>query len=198
MNSTRIEVPLALPAPHFDDERTIATARQVKPIGRAKVTENWRRLRMLLPLIFLATFCGALGAASVNYYEDRRRVASIAPPVASQSTAEPKVEASPIVIATTTAPTPTVADKSSEAPAGQVKTEAAAPIEEPLTKTVTESAHDQPSEKAALAQGKKATELDATKLTRKRRVNPSDDDAVPASKKGAGRIVDIFSGPHPF
>jgi len=110
MHTTRFEVPLTLPAPHFDDERTIATARQVKPIGRAKVTENWRKLRTLLPLILLATVCGAVGAAAVNYYENRHPVNAVAQqPVTNYSIAEPKVEPSPIAVTSSAVPTPSVA-----------------------------------------------------------------------------------------
>src|SRR5262245_48583750 len=115
MNSTRIEIPLALSAPHFDDDRTIATARQVKPIGRARMTENWRKLRTLLPLILLATCCGALGAASVNYYENRHIVNAVAQPTPKASTVEPRVEASPVTVAAFADPTPNDADKRNEA-----------------------------------------------------------------------------------
>jgi hypothetical protein len=195
MNSTRIEVPLTLPAPHFDDERTIATARQVKPIGRAKVGESWRKLRTLLPLILLATVCGAVGAVSVNYYENRHTVNAIAQPSTNNFTAEPKVEASPIAVAASAAPTPSVADKTNDTV--EVKNEVT-PTDQPETKIVTEPARVEPSDKPAANAEKKTTDADATKLTRKRRVNPPDDDAVRSNKKGAGRISDIFSGPNPF
>jgi hypothetical protein len=191
MNSTRIEVPLTLPAPHFDDERTVATARQVKPIGRARVSESWRKVRTLVPLIFLATLCGALGAAGLNYYEDWHRGESIGQPVISHATAEPKIEPSPVV-ATSATPTPTVAEQRDTVTA-EVKAEAT-PIAEPQAKAVT----DTPVEKAPTGQGRKAIDVEAAKLTRKRRVNSTDENAMPANKKGAGRIVDIFSGPNPF
>ena len=194
MNSTRIEVPLTLPTPHFDDDRTVATARQVKPIGRARVTANWRKLRTLLPLILLAMFCGALGAASVNYYEDRHVVNAVAqsPP----SIAEPKVEASPVVVAASAAPTPNDADKKNEAVPGEPKTEAAG-TDESQTKTVTQRPRDETSDQSGSSPQKRTTDVDATKLTRKRRVTPPEESANPANKKGAGRISDIFSGPNP-
>lgn len=195
MNTTRFEVPLTLPTPHFDDERTIATARQVKPIGRAKVTENWRKLRVLLPFILLATFCGALGAAAVNYYENRHSVKAVVQPVASNSIAEPRIEASPIAVAASAEPTPSVPDKNTEPV--EVKNEAA-PTDHPETKTVTQSAHDEPADKSAATADKKPPVVDATKLTRKRRVNSPDADGTSSNKKGASRIADIFSGPNPF
>ena len=191
MNSTRIEVPVTLPTPHFDDERTIATARQVKPIGRTKVSESWRQVRTVLPLILLATFCGALGAAGVNYYEDRQTVQPTVRPAMTNSPAEPKVESSPIVVATSAAPTPTVAD-TRDAAAAEVKAEAT-PSPQSKTNIVTASSSDKP----ATVQEKKAADIDAAKLTRKRRVNSNDETEIPANKKGAGRIVDIFSGPNP-
>lgn len=197
MNSSRIEVPVTLPTPHFDDERTVATARQVKPIGRAKVTESWRRLRTLGPLILLATVCGALGAAGVKYYEDRHRVQAIAPPVMNKSATEPKVEASPVAVAASTSPTPNVSDKGNEAQSAEAKTEAM-PTEESQTKTVTQPPPDQFPAKPGSTPEKKSADPDATKLTRKRRVNSPAQDAIPANKKGAGRITDIFSGPNPF
>jgi hypothetical protein len=196
MNSTRIEVPLTLPAPHFDDERTIATARQVKPIGRAKVTEKWRHLRALLPLVLLATVCGALGAAGVNYYEDRHKVGAVAQPVLNKPL-ESKPDASPIAVAASATPTPDVSDTANEAESAEVKTETPA-TQEVQAKIVTQPAHDQLSAKPDPTPEKKSSDADATKLTRKRRVNSPDQDAVPANKKGAGRIADIFSGPNPF
>jgi cytoskeletal protein RodZ len=195
MNATRIEVPLALRPPHFDDERTIATARQVKPIGRAKVTESWRKLRTLLPLILLATVCGALGAASVNYYENRHTVNAVAQPSTNNFTAEPKVEASPIAVAASAVPTPSVDEKTKDAVA--VKNEVT-PTDQPETKIVTEPARIESSDKPAANAEKKATDADATKLTRKRRVNSLEPDGASSNKKGAGRISDIFSGPNPF
>ena len=195
MNSSRIEVPLTLPTPHFDDERTVATARQVKPIGRARVTENWRTVRTLLPLILLAMVCGALGAAGVNYYENRHTVNAIAQPSTSNTTAESKVEASPVAVAASASPTPNLADKTSENEPADAKIEAT-PTERPETKIVTQPARDEQTEKPDASE-KKTTNADAAKLTRKRRVNPSDDEAVPSNKKGAGRIADIFGGPNP-
>jgi cytoskeletal protein RodZ len=196
MNSTRIEVPLTLPPPHFDDERTVATARQVKPIGRSKVTESWHKVRTLLSLIMLATFCGALGAAGVNYYEDRHKVDAIAQPVLNNPV-ESKPETSPVAIAASASPTPSVTDKNNEPVSGEVKADSAS-TDEPQTKTVTAPAADAPSDKPAATGEKKPMDTDAAKLTRKRRVNSPDQDAMPANKKGAGRIADIFSGPNPF
>jgi hypothetical protein len=197
MNSTRIEIPVALTAPHFDDDRTVATARQVKPIGRARVNESWRKLRVLLPLILLATFCGALGAATVNFYEERHTVGAVAQPSPNNSTTEPKVEASPIVSVASADPTPNDADKKTEAGPVEPKTEAASSTDESKAKTVNQSTHDESSDQPPPGTEKRPTVADATKLTRKRRVTALDENAAPTNKKGAGRISDIFSGPNP-
>ena len=199
MDITRIEVPLALSAPHFDDERTVATARQVKPLGRAKVTEGWRKARTLLPLILLAVFCGALGAAAVNYYEDRQPAQEIVQPVLTNSAVELKAEASPspVAVAASATPSPSITDKNNEPVSAEMKVDPR-PIDDPETKTVTSPAPDKPSGKPAASVEKKATDSDAAKLTRKRRVNPPDDESVRSNKKGAARISDIFSGPNPF
>ena len=193
MNTSRFEVPLTLPTPHFDDERTVATARQVEPIGHAKVTENWHRLRMLLPLILLATFCGALGAAGVNYYESRQSAKTLTPPVVQNLTPPLQSEPSPVAVAASASPNP---DKEKEAVAVAPKTEAT-PAAEATPATGASPAHDVPPDKPATKPEKKQENPDATTLTRKRRVNPANDDPPIATKKGAARIVDIFGGPNP-
>jgi len=194
MNPTRIEVPLTLPTPHFDDERTIATARQVTPIGHTKVTESWRRLRMLLPLILLATFCGALGAAGVNYYEARRSGETVTHPVIQNLTPAANTEPSPVAVAAT-ADTNSKVDNNKEAVSVEPKPEATPAPEAPPAAN-SSSDRDVSPDKPAMKPEKKNTDPDATKLTRKRRVNSPDEEG-PTSKKGAGRITDIFGGPNP-
>jgi len=194
MNPTRIEVPLTLPTPHFDDERTIATARQVTPIGRTKVTESWRRLRMLLPLILLATFCGALGAAGVNYYEARRSGETVTHPVIQNLTPAANTEPSPVAVAAT-ADTNSKGDNNKEAVSVEPKPEATPAPETPPAATFTPDRDISPDKPAAKPE-KKSPDPDATKLTRKRRVNSPDEEGA-TSKKGAGRITDIFGGPNP-
>ena len=200
MSSTRIEVPLTLPTPHFDDERTIATARQVKPIGRAKVSESWRRLRTLLPVILLATFCGALGAAGLNYYESRGHAEIATQPVTQNLTTPQRSEASPVAVAATTDPNAKPPDKEKEAVSVEVKTESTSAAQtQPVTPAQPDHqvSTDQPPAKSAVKPEKKSEDPDATKLTRKRRVNSPDENPTPAKKNGAGRIADIFGGPNP-
>lgn len=83
MNRTRIEIttiPQELRAPHFDDEATIVSARQVVPIAQAKVVERSRALLSIVPILLAAAVFGALGALGVNYYENRQRSAVVSAP----------------------------------------------------------------------------------------------------------------------
>ncbi len=191
MNATRIEVPVTLPEPHFDDEATIATARQVVPIERARTIEFWRKLRTMLPIFLAATLFGALGAGAVNYYERRHNAAA----TEQQSTnnvapAQVKSEPTPLAIATST-----------DANGGQTANDSVQSQENPgwrdreteanEAKTTEPPASDNSPAKPV----KKIAEVDATKLTRQRRVHP--DGEAPAKSNGAGRITDIFSGPNP-
>ena len=191
MNTSRIEIPLTLAPPRFEDESTVATARRVKPIGRAKVTFPLRKVRTMLPLLLAATLCGALGAATVNYYERRHQV---------ESAAAPKT-----LVSTTTQPAPAAVSASSELSGGKIAdnppaNDSGAEIEAATkaapTKAESEASiarNDEPRESTA-PKTPKNSNGDPAKLTRQRRVRPVDE---PANKNGAGRISDLFSSPNP-
>lgn len=192
MNATRIEVPVTLPEPHFEDEATIATARQVVPIERARTIEFWRKLRTMLPIFLAAMLCGALGAAAVNYYQRRNNAAAQTEQTSANNAAPAQVksEPTPVAIVSTDASGGKTANdsvQSKDNPGWSDKESAAteAKVTEP------ESSDNSPPKPV-----KKIAEFDATKLTRKRRVHPADEEA-PARNNGAGRITDIFSGPNP-
>ncbi|HEY3102169.1 MAG TPA: hypothetical protein VGJ69_01170 [Pyrinomonadaceae bacterium] len=194
MNMTRIEVPLTLPAPHFDDEATIATARQVVPIERARVRESWRKLRAILPLLLAAMLCGALGATVVNYYErkpnEQPRVQQSAPNgPAVQAISEPSPAAVAVSSNVTSQPDATQSASTSQQTSANTN-EQPAKADEKSTQ-----ADDNVSEKTSPKAEKQASS-DPSKLIRKRRVQP-DQDAPKLQKNGAGRIADIFSGPNP-
>ena len=196
MNTTRIEVPLTVSPPHFDDERTIATARQVKPIGRAKVTEGWRKVRTLLPLLFLATLCGGLGAAAVNYYEriQSAPVVTAQPQANNGVPAQTKIEPTPIAIAAS------AAVNGSQTPSDTKPVEVEQPIatrDEQSRQPEAKPTQDKNLSPTAPSAEKKSADADAAKLTRKRRVLPPDDKTQPTQRNGAARISDIFNGPNP-
>src|SRR5687767_12523776 len=100
MNTSRIEIPLTLQPPHFDDDATIATARQVVPIKGGRKIEGRRKVLALLPLLLASTLCGALGAIAVNYFERRRDAATSVtqqqPP--QNASTEAKTEPPPVAI----------------------------------------------------------------------------------------------------
>src|SRR5574341_475058 len=195
---TRIEVPLSPPPPQFDDERTIATARQVKPIGRARVSLRWRQVRALLPLLFLATLCGALGAAAVNYYDRRRGVEVQAPPQSEANKA--------VTVQTKSEPTPLATAASNEVNGSKAVIEnKAVEVEQSCAKhdeqmagpEASPSRDENPSANLAPNAPKTGTDSDAAKLTRKRRVQQAEETTPRTQKNGAARISDIFSGPNP-
>jgi hypothetical protein len=80
MNRSRIVIPTTAPdppMPHFDDEATVVSARQVVPIAMARVVER-KRAALWISLILLgsATF-GALGAVGINYFGNGQRSALV-------------------------------------------------------------------------------------------------------------------------
>jgi len=193
MKTTRIEVPLTPAAPHFDDDATIATARQVVPIKDARRIQWRRKTLTLAPLLIASTFCGALGAVAVNYYERRRDVsapttqAPVVPSFASQAKPGP----SPVMT-------------TGSLPANQTEIAATVPPKDPEV-AASEAAHatdrestaaktDDDQLKSAPAAAKREI-TDAAKLVRKRRVLPNAETSL--KKKGAGGIEDLFSGPNP-
>ena len=196
MSTSRIEVPLTLPPPHFDDDATIATARQVVPIkGTRKIGGRWRVLT-LLPLLIASTLCGALGAIAVNYFERQRdTAASVTQPSSLPSVSTPaKTQLSPVV----------------SAPESNLNTEVQAsfPPKEPETIAANEppkkneaaDARPEDTQKSTPpAAVKRETAQDAAKLVRKRRVQPPDPE-IPVRRNRrteAGRIEGLFTGPNP-
>ena len=197
MNSSRIEIPLTLPPPHFDDDATIATARQVVPIGGARRIQRARRVLTLAPLLIASTLCGALGAVAVNYYERRRETAVSA----TQQQALPSVSTDARVESPAVTAAPEINAKTEVQASVPPKDTAVIAANEPATKS--ESAPDarvdnsQPEKSAAVA--KRDATADASKLVRKRRVQPPDSEIPPQRNRrnGASRIEDLFSGPNP-
>src|ERR1041385_9495439 len=102
--ATRIEVPLELSPPHFEDEATVAPPRQVVPIERARTIEFWRKVRTLLPILLAAMLCGGLGAAAVNYYEHRQATPAASQPAPVLSSQPPVTEPSPTTVAVSSDP----------------------------------------------------------------------------------------------
>ena len=197
MSTSRIEVPLTLAPPHFDDDATIATARQVVPIKGARIIAGRRKILTLLPLLIASTLCGALGAIAVNYFERRRETAASVtqpqplPNVSTQAQTEP----APVAIA------PELNAKNTEIQASVQPEDTAVMTDESTKsealKTEKREAEDRkPDPPAPL---KREPGQDAAKLVRKRRVQ-TEDSEIPLKRNrrnNAGRIEDLFTGPNP-
>ena len=218
MNRTRIEIattPPELPAPHFDDEATIISARQVVPITQARVVERSRALLSIIPILLAAAVFGALGALGVNYYENHQRGNALV--------SAPKSEISQPInqppASQTQSETPL--NSGTEPPAGALTPlESSSPGSEGTpTQSQTESQTTDPTAGQATvdskagdnkalppspaAQPNSGSSPEPGKLIRKRRVHPpvqgndGKTDNRTKDKRGAGRIQEIFAGPNP-
>ena len=197
MNTSRIEIPLTLPPPHFDDDATIATARQVVPIKGGRRSERRRKVLALLPILLASTLCGALGAIAVNYFERRRDTAATVtqqpqPGVSTQAkTDEPS----------TVAGSPELNAKQTETQDPVVPAGSIASADEPSRKSdepKVAKGEDAEPKPATPAPATREASQDAAKLVRKRRVQPADSEApLRRNRRTASRIEDLFTGPNP-
>src|SRR5687767_10534693 len=170
MSTSRIEIPLTLQPPHFDDDATIATARQVVPIKGGRKIEGRRKVLAILPLLLASTLCGALGAVAVNYFERRRDAATSVKQQPNVST-QAKTEPAPVAIA------PELNAKNTEIQAPvQPENSSVTPADEPPQKSEAPKIakrEDADRKSAASAAMKREADQDAAKLVRKRRVQPA-------------------------
>ena len=199
MSTSRIEVPLTLPPPHFDDDATIATARQVVPIKGTRKLGGQRKVLALLPLLLASTLCGALGAIAVNYFERRRDAAASV----TQPQLQPNVSAPAKTAPTPAAIAPELNAKNTEIhPPAQPEDASAPRSDDSAQKSETpkiarsEDADRKSDSPAAI---KREPAQDVSKLVRKRRVEPTKSE-IPSKRNrrtDAGRIEDLFTGPNP-
>ena len=203
MSTSRIEVPLTLPPPHFDDDATIATARQVVPIKGTRKLGGQRKVLVLLPLLLASTLCGALGAIAVNYFERRRDAAASV----SQPQLQPNVSSAAKTDPTPAAIAPELNAKNTEIHAPAQPEDASGTLVDqsaPKTESSKEAPKpaksedpDRKSESPAVI--KREPAQDPSKLVRKRRVEPANAE-LPSKRNrrtDAGRIEDLFTGPNP-
>lgn len=198
MSTSRIEIPLTLQPPHFDDDATIATARQVVPIKGGRKIEGRRKVLALLPLLLASTLCGALGAIAVNYFERRRdAVTSVTQQQQPNVSTQAKTEPPPVAIA------PELNAKNTEIqapvqPENSSVTSAAEPAQKSEAPKIAGS-EDADRKSAPNAAMKREADQAAAKLVRKRRVQPANSE-IPLRRNrrtDAGRIEDLFTGPNP-
>jgi len=220
MNRSRIQIqtsPADLPAPHFDDEATIVSARPVVPIAQARAVERSRVMLWGFSFVLTAAAFGAISALGINYYENRQR-ASLNP-VADSSVSQ---ESEKNQVLTSQAPDGSTATSERQSPEGVgAESSIALPGQSSPTTDGKAVAADQgnatdstaafPKESASAEKpavtkdGNDATSRDPGRLVRKRRVHPPtergdvapSDRKKPNGKRGAARIQEIFQGPNP-
>ena len=189
-----------LPAPHFDDEATLVSARQVVPIAKARLVERKRAALWISLILLSSAMCGGLGAIGVNYFEHRRQTASV--PASQNEIARSQTTQTPI-------PNNSDSTKKTETAAGGPTASASLqPVAAPPAKA------NQPNDSSAtvLSQASSsqatanqaATASEPGQLVRKRRVHPlTRNDVVSSGRRtrkndrGASRIKEIFEGQGP-
>ena len=209
MRRTRIEIATVPPeplAPHFDDEATIVSARQVVPLAQAKVVERSRNLLWVIAILLGAAIFGALGALGVNYYENRQRSSlvssqpQIRQPINQPSPAQTQAEAP--LSSKPELPAGGVAASESSSPGSQIQSHDSTTGLDRAT--VDSKAPDNmalPTKPATQPNPESSPE--PSKLTRKRRVhsptqmNDGKAENPGKDKRGAGRIQEIFTGRDP-
>src|SRR6185436_5085838 len=166
MNATRIQIPLSLPEPHFDDESTVVTARQVVPLDQARVNDRPQRLLAILPMLLAAAFCGALAAFAVNYFERRPTVSTVSQPAT-------EINRNAQTAAPAAFPAEQAASDSKEEPAGSSQPSGSVVADAPSSAA---SADNSGRSIQAPAVAKKAADPpDPKQIVRQRRVHPATD-----------------------
>ena len=201
MNISRIEIPTTAPdppPPHFDDEATVVSARQVVPIALARVVERKRAALWISLILLSSAACGALGAIGVNYFE--RRPAALGPAPQNEM-ARPQIDQAPNPNASdsTAAGGPTVSP--SPQPVAAQPANGNPPNDSSATVLPQVSPAQTTENQPATANIRSEPDL----LVRKRRVHPlsrNEENSSPRRKasrteRGAGRIQEIFEGQGP-
>jgi hypothetical protein len=203
--------PQELPEPHFDDEATIVSARQVVPIAQAKVVERSRLLLSVIPILIGAAVFGALGALAVNYYERNQRHApdSATRSEINQQTNQPPTAQRQSAISTNSTSSDSAAGALSGSDSTSPELDSSQTESQPDTKGVDSPAVEPktPDNRALptnpAGQTNDESSAEPGKLIRKRRVHPATPpnegktENSPTTKRGAGRIQEIFAGPNP-
>jgi hypothetical protein len=200
MNLTRIQVPFPLPEPHFDDEATVVSARQVVPLGEARIQDRRRKVLAILPTLLAAALCGALGAVVVNYFWQRPSAPTVSQPSATSASREEQLAPAPSPENNVTTPgLPDQVAETSEPTDSSVSNDSSAKV------TVGKPPASNP-EPAVADPKKPSNPADPKQLVRQRRVNPPSTQTNnqkkagqndPLKSRGAARIEDIFGGPNP-
>jgi hypothetical protein len=183
--------------PHFDDERTLLSARPVVPLANIEKKARHRRHWFLGGAFALAMMLGAASALVASYLKLRN-----APQTATELSVEPEVETAPMAVveAAPTEETPVVEDENVETPEetapAPTKRESVArhrtvaprhdPVEEPDAR--------QPSEAESLQQIRDAVLYDQWQERRARRVRRERRRAERYNHRDLSDLNEIFEG----
>jgi hypothetical protein len=183
--------------PHFDDERTLLSARPVVPLANIEKKARHRRQWFLGGAFALAMMLGAASALVASYLKLRN-----APQTATELSVEPEVETAPMAVveAAPTEETPVVEDENVETPEetapAPTKRESLArhrtvaprhdPVEEPDAR--------QPSEAESLQQIRDAVLYDQWQERRARRVRRERRRAERYNHRDLSDLNEIFEG----
>ena len=156
--------------PHFDDERTLLTARPVVPLEKIEAKVRHRRQWVLGGAFAIAMLLGAASALVASYLKLRN--------VPQTATTELTVEPEDVPAMAEAAPTESPVVESTETPEEEIATPPVTPKKEPKRRTVvaqhsTEPVEDrdarQPSEEEQLQQIREAVLYDQWQERRARR-----------------------------
>jgi hypothetical protein len=183
--------------PHFDDERTLLSARPVVPLANIEKKARHRRQWFLGGAFALAMMLGAASALVASYLKLRN-----APQTATELSVEPEVETAPMAVveAAPSEETPVVEDENVETPEetapAPTKRESVArhrtvaprhdPVEEPDAR--------QPSEAESLQQIRDAVLYDQWQERRARRVRRERRRAERYNHRDLSDLNEIFEG----
>jgi hypothetical protein len=176
------------PAPHFDD-KTITSARRVVPIARAKANESSPIIRRAPLFILVAGILGTLTGGGIGFYAVRPR---ISPTVVTHSSINPKPIPDDSATSQQSTSKEANTEESSVVPADRQSTGAANSANSIADRTTTSSEEnadrrDSPNSFSRLTHKHRLHQPNKPALSNKYRV----------SKRGAGHIQEIFSGPNP-
>ncbi|HSE16056.1 MAG TPA: hypothetical protein VLB46_03335 [Pyrinomonadaceae bacterium] len=182
--------------PHFDDERTLLSARPVVPLKKIEAKARHRRQWVLGGAFAIAMMLGAASALLASYLKMRN-----VPQTATELSAEPEAEAAPVaVVEAAPTETPVVEDETLET---SEETAPAPPKREPVARhrTVTprynpvdEPDARAPSEEEALQQIREAVLYDQWQERRARRVRRERRRAERYNHRDLSDLNEIFEG----
>lgn len=176
--------------PHFDDERTVLTARRVVPLEKIEAKARHRRQWFLGGAFAIAMILGAASALVASYVKLRN-----APQPVTEAVVEPEVTPEPVAVAESSpSATPTPEEQVAET------TPPVTPRKEPKHRTVPvlEPAEDrdvrQASEEEELQQVRDAVLYDEWQERRARRVERQRRRADRYNHRDLSNLDEIFEG----